>query len=76
MLWILKALHQDTSGAIHANDKVSEEFSIKNGVRQGDVLAPTLFNLFFDAVISMALVRHPDCGLKVMYNNWWGVGGC
>ena len=68
LLRILKALHQDTRGAIRAYGKVSEEFSIKNGVRQGDVLAPTLFNLFFNAIISMALARHPDCGLKVMYN--------
>ena len=54
ILNILKALHRDTSGAVRAYGKVSKEFAIGNGVRQGDVLAPTLFNLFFDAVVSMA----------------------
>ena len=53
---------------MRAYGKVSKEFPIKNGVRQGDVLAPTLFNLFFDAVISMALERHPGYGVKVLYN--------
>ena len=46
LLCILKALHQGTRGAVHAYGKVSKEFSIRNGVRQGDVLAPTLFNFF------------------------------
>ena len=68
LLRILKALHRDTRGAVRAYGKVSKEFPIKNGVRQGDVLAPTLFNLFFDAVISMALERHPGYGVKVLYN--------
>ena len=67
LLWILKALHEDTRGAVCDYGKVSKEFSIKNGVCQGDVLAPTLFNLF-DTVISIAMTQHPDCVLKVLYN--------
>ena len=53
---------------MRAYGNVSSEFPIKNGVRQGDLLAPTLFNLFFDAVISKALAQHPGCGLKVLYH--------
>ena len=47
---------------------MSKEFLIQNGVRQGDVLAPTLFNLFFDAVIAMALTQYSGCGLKLLFN--------
>ena len=36
--------------------------------QQGNVLASTLFNPFFDAVISMALAQHQHCGLKVLFN--------
>ena len=46
LVHILKALHQETQGAVRAYGRVSEEFLIRNGVQQGDVLAPTLFNLF------------------------------
>ena len=55
LLQILKALHRDTIGAVLAYGKVSHEFPIKNGIRQGDVLAPTLFNFFFDTVIGIAM---------------------
>ena len=44
---------------MRAYGRVSEEFDIITGIRQGDVLAPTLFSLFFDAVIATVLARHP-----------------
>ena len=53
---------------MRAYGRVSEEFEITTGVRQGDVLAPTLFNLLFDAVMTSTLIRHPDCGVKLLYN--------
>ena len=68
ILNILKALHRDTSGAVRPYGKVSKEFAIRNDVRQGDVLAPTLFNLFFDAVVSMALERNSGNGLTILFN--------
>ena len=68
LVHIVKALHQETQGAVRAYGRVSEEFLIRNGVRQGDVLAPTLFNLFFDAVICMAMQKHPEHGLTVLYH--------
>ena len=68
LIRILKALHQETTGAVRAYGKVSDVFLIKNGVRQGDVLAPTLFNLFFDAVTCMFLKKHTGHGLTVLYH--------
>ena len=53
---ILRALHQGAKGAVGAYGKVSKEFDITTDVRQGDVLAPDLFNLFFDAVIAATLI--------------------
>ena len=61
-------VHRGTRGAVRAYGRVSEEFHITTGVRQGDVLAPTLFNLFFDSVIAYTLASHPNCGLKMLYN--------
>ena len=39
---VTRALHQGTSGAVRAYGRVSKEFTITTGARQGDVLAPTL----------------------------------
>ena len=50
-------LHEGTKGAVRAYGKVFDEFPIMNGVQQGDILAPTLFNLFI-AVIDMAVSKH------------------
>ena len=55
LLTIIKALHNHTSAAVRSYGKISDPFSISVGVKQGCVLSPTLFNLFFDAVIRLAI---------------------
>ena len=67
---ILRALHRDNKGAVRAYGKLSKEFPINIYwcPVQGDVLAPVLFNLFFDAVIAATLSHHKDSGFKVLYN--------
>ena len=68
LIRILRALHQGTKGAVRAYGKVSEEFSINTGVRQGDVLAPILFNLFLDAITAATLSQHAGSGVKMLFN--------
>ena len=67
LIRILKTLHCGTTGLIHADGQISEKFPIEVGLKQGDVLAPMLFNLFLDAVIRVALKQHPDKGVQVEY---------
>ena len=64
---ILKSLHERTIGAVRAYGKVSSEFDVTTGVRQGDVLAPVLFNLFLGAVIAATLSKHPGSGIRMLY---------
>lgn len=56
---------------IRAYKKTSEEFVVTYGVHQGCVLAPTLSNLFIDAMIRMAIDDHLEegrgCELYSMY---------
>ena len=68
ILNIVKALHKETSGAVRACGKVSEEVFSKTGVIQGSVLAPNLFELFFDTVISMSLQQHSENELSILFN--------
>lgn len=60
---ILQALHKDPVAAVHACGKISREFPISSGVRQGCILVP---NLYFDLVIRMALAEHQREGKGVV----------
>ena len=65
LLSIIKAMHHHSSAAVRAYGKTSEEFSVSSGVRQGCVLAPALFNLYFDVVIRSAIEEHHQEGRGV-----------
>ena len=69
LLSIMRALHEDSTAAVRAYGKLSDKFSVTSGVRQGCVLAPTLFNFYFDVAIRMALEEHRQqgSGIRVAY---------
>ena len=48
-------LHEDQQGQVRLNRDLSEPFSIANGVKQGCVLAPTLFSIFFSMMLKQAM---------------------
>ena len=45
---------------------VSREFDITTEVRQGNVLAPVMFNLFFDAVIAATMSTHSSTNVRML----------
>ena len=69
LLSIMRALHEDSTAAVRAYGKLSDKFSVTSGIRQGCVLAPTLFNFYFDVAIRMALEEHRQQGngIRVTY---------
>ena len=62
LLTIIRVMHDQSTAAIRAYGKTSEEFAVTSGVHQGCVLDPTLFNMFFDAVIRMTIDNHLEEG--------------
>ena len=60
LIRFLRALHQGTKGAVRAY--------INTGVRQGEILAPVLFNLFLDAITAATLSQHAGSGVKLLFN--------
>ena len=48
---IIRSLYANTSSRVKAGSKLSREFRIKQGVRQGCPLSPTLLNCFVDELI-------------------------
>ena len=48
------SFHEDTKGSVKFNGSSSESFPILSGVKQGCVLAPTLFGVFFTLLLLYA----------------------
>ena len=51
-LRFLKALYQDSSCRVRVHDRLSEEFEVGTGLRQGCVLSPLLFSLYINGVVT------------------------
>ena len=68
LIEIMKSFHHNTTSKACAYGCFSESFEICNGARQGDILAPNLFNLYLDAMMSMALDNHPNEGLSILFH--------
>ena len=48
------SFHTDTKGTVQFNGSSSEPFEIRSSVKQGCVLAPTLFGIFFGLLLKHA----------------------
>ena len=58
MLSVIRPLHDGMRACVRFDDRVcSRWFAVEQGLRQGCVLAPLLFNIFFAAVINVASTR-------------------
>ena len=58
MISTIRQFHNGMRACLRLDDRVcSSWFAVKQGLRQGCVLAPLLFNIFFAAVINVASTR-------------------
>ena len=63
---LIRQFHGGMTGQILSESEASEPFSISNGVKQGCVLAPVLFNLFFICVLNH-VIRDLEQGVYLRY---------
>lgn len=63
---MIKVFHEDMTGQVLSRGNVMEAFAISNGVRQGCVVAPVLFNTFFTCMLSHA-VRNLEKRVYIRY---------
>ena len=54
LLSVISSFHDNMKGTVSYNGATSEPFEIRSGVKQGCVLAPTLFSIFFSVMLSYA----------------------
>ena len=63
---ILRLFHDNMEATVTANGCTSEPFAIKSGVKQGCVIAPTLFSVFVSAVLHIVRNALPP-GIQLTY---------
>ena len=63
---LIRSLHNGMKARVSFNGTLSEEISINNGVKQGDISAPALFNIYFAIVFLVAYYENSD-GIYMRY---------
>nr|VZI05538.1 unnamed protein product [Spirometra erinaceieuropaei] len=64
---MVRQLHDGMMARFTDNGATSEAFAVTNGVKQGCVLAPTLFSLMFSAMPIMDAYRDERPGIRIAY---------
>ena len=60
LLRMITSFHEDMKGTVQYDGSSSEPFSIKSGVKQGCILPPTLFRIFFSLLLSHTFKQSND----------------
>ena len=63
---ILRSLHDGMHGRVRVDGSLSESFQITIGVRQGCIVGPVLFNLFYAAML-MDVTRDLQVGVYIRF---------
>ncbi|BHF60198.1 hypothetical protein SprV_0100316100 [Sparganum proliferum] len=64
---MVRQLHDGMMARVTDNGAVSEAFAVTSGVKQGCVLAPTLFSLMFSAMLMDAYRGGERLGIRIAY---------
>ena len=60
LLRMTESFHHNVQDTVHSKGSSPDPFSIKSGVKQGCVLAPTLLGIFFSLLLSPSLSQSED----------------
>ena len=63
MLESIKTLYADCKASVSMNGSYTDFFNITSGVKQGDVISPTLFTIFIDDLVKG--IKRLDLGVEI-----------
>ena len=66
LVLMIRLFHDSMTGQVLSNGNMTDAFRISNGVKQGCILAPVLFNVFFPCMLSHA-VQNLMKGVYICY---------
>ena len=69
LLSLVKSCHEGMRAEVRVGFRTTEEFEVRNGLRQGFTLAPTLFNIYISAVVANWQIESPEAGVAVLYKH-------
>lgn len=69
LLKLITSFHSDMMSTIQADGMTSEPFKVISGVKQGCVLAPTLFGIYFSVLLKQALTDIPCLTINTRFDN-------
>ena len=52
MLGVIRSFHEGVYAGVRVGTDVSGKFEVRNCLRQGCTMAPTLFNIYFNAMVT------------------------
>jgi hypothetical protein len=62
---VLESLYSNCNGLVKVGDRLSNEFPLERGVKQGDALSPLLFSLFISDLKPFLSSQCPSSGITV-----------
>ena len=69
MLNVIKSFHDGMHGVVRVGSITTGEFEIQNGLRQGGTIAPSIFNVYFSAMVSNWRPLNPQAGIHLLYKH-------
>ena len=69
LLRIVRSFHEGMHAEVRVDSSTTESFEVRNGLRQGCTLAPTLFNIYISAVVASWRSKHEEAGVNVLYKH-------
>ena len=65
---VISSLYRNGTAQVHYENHVSEEFNISQGVRQGSILSPYLYNIYTEQLLS-SLERETNVGTRSIHGH-------